>query len=195
MDGASMHPNLARIAAAYDQICEAFAAGLIDADMAQDRIRALAARDDNGVVWTIDPATGDWLYRTVDGQLVVGTPPMYGFATPNAHDVTRNSVVANPSDRLTHIAVDDSLTPPGALAGSTRPVPLAITEASMRSRVGRSLLTKVVIAVAAAALAVWGWATFIDTDTSPTAPPAPEKSIDVPSGKPSNKPTDKSTDK
>lgn len=116
-----LHPNLARIAAAYDQICAQYANGQLDAEEANRRITALAARDDNGVIWTIDPASGAWVYRTIDGQLVAGTPPMSGFATPSPFDVTRNPQGPNPNDRLATFEVDDPITPPGALAGTTRP--------------------------------------------------------------------------
>lgn len=118
---AYLHPNLARIAAAYDQICERFASGALDALEARRQIEALAARDDNGVIWTIDAVSGDWHYRTLDGRLVPGEPPTSGYATPTAHDVTRNPQGPRPSDRLVVLPVDDTPSVPGSLAGSTRP--------------------------------------------------------------------------
>lgn len=128
MNSDSLHPNLARIAAAYDAVHERFGAGLITAQQAKDEIGGLAARDDNGVVWSIDPDSGDWRYQTFDGRLVYGTPPMWGYATPSAFELTRHPQGERIDQRIDYQVVGDLRLPPGALRGDTQPlnrVPLA----------------------------------------------------------------------
>jgi hypothetical protein len=128
MDADFLHPNLARIAAAYDAIRERFGAGLLTAQQAKAEIAALAARDDNGVVWSIDPDSGEWHYKTHDGRLRPGTPPTWGYATPSAYELTRNPQGERIDQRITYQQVGDVRLPPGALRGETQPtnrVPLA----------------------------------------------------------------------
>lgn len=116
----SLHPNLAKIAAAYDDIHRRFTLGQLDARRAQTEIAALVARDDEGVLWSIDPATGDWRRRARNGQLVADNPPGFGLATPTAADVSGNGDF-NPSSHIAFIEVDDNLlTPPDPLSGATR---------------------------------------------------------------------------
>jgi hypothetical protein len=116
-----LHPNLARIAAEYDELSDLYATGRLDADEARRAIAALAARDDNGTIWSIDPASGDWVYRNVHGELVPGMPPSWGYATPTAYDVTRDPARVDPRHRVVSFVVEDHITsPPGSLSGSTR---------------------------------------------------------------------------
>lgn len=115
-----LHPNLAKIAAAYDDIYRRFSLGQLDARRAQAEIAALVARDDEGVMWSIDPESGDWRRRTRTGQLVVDNPPGFGLATPTAADVSGGGDF-NPSSHISFVEVDQGLlTPPDPLTGATR---------------------------------------------------------------------------
>ena len=71
----NLHPNLARIAVRYDQIVLEMQAGAVNAEKARQLIYQLEARDDHGVRWSIDPASGQFLRRTAFGELVPDTPP------------------------------------------------------------------------------------------------------------------------
>lgn len=116
-----LHPNLARLAAAYDEIFTRWSRGLIDAEIARQEISALVARDDDGILWSIDPDSGAWLRRTIGGDLVPGTPPTYGLATPTPHDLSHNPQSFNPDTSIHMQRVDDELLyAPSTLAGSTR---------------------------------------------------------------------------
>jgi hypothetical protein len=114
----ALHPNLARIAAAYDEIVLTFGSGLLSAPQARARIDALTARDDNGVEWSIDPDTGEWRYTTRDGEYVYGEPPSWGLATLTPHDLGAGA--KDPDDRITFYEVDQALQT--GLAGATRRV-------------------------------------------------------------------------
>lgn len=76
-----LHPNLARIAAAYQELTQAYADGRIDAHQATMFVRELVARDDEGTQWTINPRDGGWLRFTRNGELVPAAPPQLGVAT------------------------------------------------------------------------------------------------------------------
>ncbi len=116
-----LHPNLARLAAAYDEIVERYASSRIDAVQARMEVSALVARDDEGILWSINPDTGEWLRRTITGELVVSKPPTYGLATPTPHDVSGNDEAFNPDTRIGFARVDDELLyAPNLLAGATR---------------------------------------------------------------------------
>lgn len=116
-----LHPNLARLAAAYDEIFTRWSRGQIDAAAARQEIAALVARDDDGILWSIDPESGAWLRRTLSGDLVPGTPPSYGLATPTPHDLSQNTSSFNPDTALHLQKVDDELLyAPSSFAGSTR---------------------------------------------------------------------------
>ena len=168
-----LHPNLARLAAAYDDITQRFARGQLTATQANSAIMALVARDDEGVHWSIDPSSGDWLRRTRTGDLVPGTPPSYGVATPTAHDLTHDSGGFNPDQHITFHAVDEGmLVAPGSLAGTTR----GALEAPLVSIVDKVLPTtrhKVVAGVAAVVLLFVAWNVTSDGDdgVAPVTPP------------------------
>jgi hypothetical protein len=84
---------------------------------------ALVARDDEGTQWSIDPDTAKWRYRDRSGALVPGSPPAYGYPSPNPYNVSRGGTEnrANPDNRISFVPVDEEmLYPPGALTGSTR---------------------------------------------------------------------------
>lgn len=129
----SLHPNLARVAASYDDVCTRWASGLLTAEQAHRDIEALVARDDEGVLWSIDPRTGNWRYRTLQGVWTPGTPPTYGFATPTPFDVTRTPSRDNPAHQVafTEVELPDS---PGSLRGAThRQARLEVTRVRQRS--------------------------------------------------------------
>lgn len=166
-----LHPNLARIAAEYDQICTDYASGRLTAQAANRQISALAARDDEGVVWSIDPASGAWVYRTIDGRLEPGQPPAWGYATPTAHNVTRNPTRTNPEHRIMFTQVGD-LQSPDELTGSTRKrdEPLIVEKDNKTVKV-------IAVALAIAlVVSVAGWA-LTSTSGNGNAPgPAPSQS-------------------
>lgn len=83
-----LHPNLARIAAAYDIVLEEHAQRKISVADARLRIAALETRDDQGIRWSIDPDTGRFVRTKADGTQVFDTPPEYGFATHDAFSYT-----------------------------------------------------------------------------------------------------------
>lgn len=82
-----MHPNLARIAASYQQILGRISRGEIDLVRAHGEIRELVARDDQGVQWTINPRDGGWMFLSRNGQWMPADPPREGFATMTPHDL------------------------------------------------------------------------------------------------------------
>jgi len=107
MEQQALHPNLARIAVSHANLRDRISKGLISAADAQIELKSLVARDDSGVMWTID-ATGVWMRFTLTGDLVVDTPPTYGLATPTPWEVSQsapNSV--NPDTGMARIGVDD----------------------------------------------------------------------------------------
>jgi hypothetical protein len=116
----SLHPNLARIAATYDEIFRRYANGAISAAKARSEIAALVARDDEGTSWSIDPDSGDWLRRSRSGKLVKAEPPSFGLVTPTAHDVSPGRAF-NPDTEIDfHKVEDELLYSPSQYAGSTR---------------------------------------------------------------------------
>ena len=86
--GVTLHPNLARIAVAYQDLVQAYASGLVDANRASVLMRELVARDDEGVQWSINPRDGGWLRCTVWGEWVSANPPQHGFATLSAWELS-----------------------------------------------------------------------------------------------------------
>jgi hypothetical protein len=117
----SLHPNLARLAASYQQILGRLNTGTIDLAHAHLEIRELIARDDEGVQWTINPRDGGWLFLSRNGDWMPATPPPSGFATLTPHDLrdfTNEAPVAyNPDWDLALARVE---TPATGLVGSTR---------------------------------------------------------------------------
>jgi hypothetical protein len=148
-----LHPNLARIGAAYDQVQARAARGEITAAQARAEIMHLVARDDEGVLWSIDPSSGNWMRRTIAGEQVFDTPPTYGVATPTAHDLARSPTGAfNPDSQLIFHEVDEALLlGERSLRGATRR-PARVASATSRSRTWALWLAGAVIAAVAAAL-------------------------------------------
>ena len=83
----TLHPNLARIAAMYDEIVSDLNTGKISANQAHRLILTLSAKDDNGVEWSINPENGVWRYRSLSGDLREGEPPQYGMASMTPYDI------------------------------------------------------------------------------------------------------------
>lgn len=121
-----LHPNLARLAAAYDALVGQYAQGELTADEVNGRIAALVARDDAGLLWSIDPVTAAWRYRTRSGEYRQAQPPTSGVATPTAFDFSQGGApsASNPDDRVDFYTVDQSLLQgPGSLLGATYTTP------------------------------------------------------------------------
>jgi hypothetical protein len=118
----TLHPNLARLAAAYDQILDQMAAGQLKPAEARARIHQLEARDDEGIRWSIDPDSGEWVRKTAMGDLEYDdNPPTHGVRTPDAFDYTLDPQAYNPNSQLQFTTVDEGLnTAPLGLAGATR---------------------------------------------------------------------------
>jgi hypothetical protein len=163
---APLHPNLARLAAAYDDIFVRWTRGTIDAEQARIEIAALVARDDEGILWSIDPDNGQWLRRTITGDVVPGTPPTYGLATPTPHDLSGGDRAVNPDLNLHLQRVDDELLfSPSSLAGSTRRPPIVERRVDSRPR----WLTWVLAAVAVAGVA-WGVSQYLGSSVPADLP-------------------------
>jgi hypothetical protein len=117
---AAIHPNLAQIAASYDDICEQVNMGIMSGPDARRAVMALVARDDQGVQWLISPDDGNWYRRTITGELVSDTPPTSGIATPSGWDVSGAEQIEDPRRRVWGFTVDgDAGRKPGELHGST----------------------------------------------------------------------------
>ena len=112
----ALHPNLARIAARYDEIIKMHANRQLTSTQARSMIDKLAARDDLGVEWSIDPDSGEWRYRSKDGLFLHATPPSWGLASATPKDMGSGSVDFN---KDLHFYEVDSKTPRG-LTNSTR---------------------------------------------------------------------------
>lgn len=120
----NLHPTLARLAAQYDQIVRDYRDGRISETDAHSRIKMLAARDDTGVFWRINPTDGKWLRQTVYGDWVEGTPPESGLYQPTPFQLSGQTDVVGQGLRFSK--VDESLShPPGSLEGATRSLPVS----------------------------------------------------------------------
>jgi hypothetical protein len=162
-----LHPNLARLAASYDEIFERFSLNRLNAAQARVEISALVARDDDGILWSIDPDSGQWLRRAISGKLVPSTPPTYGLATATAHDMSQSSNAFNPDSRVAFVRVDeDLLHAPSSLSGATRR-PLAA--APPRAAVVGSRQLRWIAAVCAVAVVVGLWS-LTRPDGGPASP-------------------------
>ena len=117
----SLHPNLAKLAASYDDILMRYSTGVLSAAQARAEITTLVARDDDGILWTIDPDSGQWMRRTRTGDLVASEPPSYGLATPTPHDLSTSPNGFVPDHFVELHEVDNELLySPSQFAGTTR---------------------------------------------------------------------------
>lgn len=128
---AGLHPNIARIAAAYDVILEQLGNRQLSVTEARAKVAQLEARDDQGTRWSIDPDTGQFVRKTAMGAEEYDTPPRVGYQTDDAFSYTRPQgtnpfahagQVEDPNQRVEMFtAPGDRLTmPPTQLAGATR---------------------------------------------------------------------------
>lgn len=139
-----LHPNLGRIAAAYDDVMADFRAGRIPAAEARRRVLTLIARDDNGLEWSINPDTGGWQYRNQFGEMTSANPPAYGVAgfTPTDLGGGRGD-----DQRVRLYEVDqEALRAEGQLRGST-----SMTEGDVPGRLGSGVRRNVLLTAAVAA--------------------------------------------
>jgi hypothetical protein len=111
VDETTLHPNLAKSAAAYDELHERLERGQVSSSAAIKEAAELIARDDEGVRWRIDPTVGGWTRETLDGAWVVDTPPSYGLATTTPHDLTPNSRAFHPERYVELGGVDEETRP------------------------------------------------------------------------------------
>lgn len=115
----SLHPNLARIALRYDETINKFNEKQLDSKQTLSILESLVARDDNGVLWAINPVTGGWVYKNVNGEFVTGQPPVYGIAGLKSIDLDDKANLDNDWN-ISKIEIDQSLIYPiGSLNGST----------------------------------------------------------------------------
>lgn len=120
MESRHLHPNLARLAASYDDILEQFARDQLSAQQARQRISALVSRDDQGVQWCINPDDGQWHRITLQNEMVRDDPPEVGLATYTGWDLSGGDPMADPRHRIIDEAVDPrNLNAPESLVGST----------------------------------------------------------------------------
>lgn len=170
----TLHPNLAKLAAAYDEILERYNRGQINAAQARAEIIALETRDDQGVRWTLDPDTGAWTRRTALGGSQVDAPPQWGYGTPDAYDFTREPAGFNPGDRISQHQVDESLMyAPAGLAGATRNLPEAAEDDGWRELLARiPTVWKVAAVAVAAAVSLLTFGDMSSATSSTHVPPA-----------------------
>jgi hypothetical protein len=112
-----LHPALAELKLAHRQVLTQFAAGRLSAEQTRAQLSELVARDDDGVIWTLD-ASGTWLRRRRDGQWVPGRPPAYGLRPPTpaelgGQEVANSGIYLAPVDEI-------AMRPLGSLVGSAR---------------------------------------------------------------------------
>jgi hypothetical protein len=154
----SLHPNLARIAAAYQQILGRLSRDELDLVHAHSEIRDLIARDDQGVQWTINPRDGGWLFLSRNGEWMPATPPRSGFATMTPHDLREMNgetpVAYNPDWDITLTKVE----------------PAVRTALSLEHTAGVWRKVALVAAVAAVAALLWSIATRSNEEIAPGAP-------------------------
>lgn len=114
-----LHPNLARIAAEYDEVVLEARLGRITPAQANSKIAKLVAKDDQGLEWVIEPDSGKWMYKSLSGEYVFAEPPEYGFTSPTPKDIGST----NKKDfdaRLKFYEVNEENLKGNGLVGATR---------------------------------------------------------------------------
>ena len=92
MNEPTLHPNLAKLAAAYDEILDRIARGQVTSVAARAEIAQLEARDDQGVRWNIDPDTGEWVRTCTIVTTDATTAMMFGWQRTRPDPVTPTSL-------------------------------------------------------------------------------------------------------
>lgn len=119
------HPKIAEMAATYDEIIHLYGQGRVDMDTAKRQVADLAARDDQGVIWRINPENGNFYRETFDGRYVEDEPPEWGISTPSARDISGNPGAFNPGAYIHKEAVSRSEVDADGIVGSTWNAPTA----------------------------------------------------------------------
>lgn len=101
-----LHPNLARLTVRYDDIYAEMVSGVITKAQARELMNQLAERDDQGVVWKIDPDTGEFMRVTAFGDLEHDAPPTSGVLTADAFTYSPTANQRDPMARLTLLTDD-----------------------------------------------------------------------------------------
>jgi hypothetical protein len=176
MERRTLHPNLARVAAAYDWVMTRHQRGELSQTEALEQLSELVARDDQGVQWSLNPVSGNWQRKERSGRWVEDAPPAFGLRTPTPHDFRPAADGAfNPESRLHYAEVDlDKVYDPNSVVGSTQRSFVAGLSRAAKSRAGRVKIAVVALVVAGACLAF----TFMqggsdDEGTSPSPAPSP----------------------
>lgn len=141
--GPVLHPNLAAMAASYDLVIAEMEARRLTPAAARARIGALEARDDQGVRWSIDPDTGQFLRKTAFGDVEFDTPPSSGVMTATGFTYSSTSRDDDPRLRMNVFAAGAPSVPLGD-------VPVNQSNPSG----GRTAATYRAVLVAAAVIAV-----------------------------------------
>lgn len=119
-----LHPNLALLQTEYDRIIRAAADGHLPQTEALRQAGRLWQRDDQGVAWRINPETGRWEFRRVDGEWAQGVPPAYGTYSATPQDAQADTAASRgqPSQLSTFTVDEDKLarSGPNTLVGATR---------------------------------------------------------------------------
>jgi len=116
----SLHPNLARIAAEYDEVVKNFKNGMLTQSEARRRVLALTARDDEGLEWSFDPDTGMWRYQNKWGDYVLSDPPLAGVMGLAPEDIGASGGRTQ-DERISFIPIGASqMYTNGGLRGSTQ---------------------------------------------------------------------------
>jgi hypothetical protein len=118
----ALHPNLARIAAEYDEIVLEAKLGQITPAQASTKISKLVAKDDQGLDWVINPLTGNWQYKNSRGEFVDAQPPEYGFASPTPKDIGSTSKKEFDSRLNFHEVNEDHLNKNSVLGATRREI-------------------------------------------------------------------------
>lgn len=119
------HPNVAKLAARYDYVVRQLQSGVITAQESRQLMLELRAKDDHGVEWRIDPASGKFQRKSVmGGTWVYDTPPSFGVDTADPFQYSDTFRDDNPAFWTNNRTVEpvDVRSPAVGLSGITRKV-------------------------------------------------------------------------
>jgi hypothetical protein len=152
--GRTLHPNLARIAVAYDMVISRLGRGEMSDARALQEIQALVTRDDQGVQWSINARTGRWQRKELTGVWVEAVPPEFGLRTATPLDFAPDgSLGFDPESQVRLVEVD--LARINSSASSLTGATLRPQLPAARKRWGRWVLGAALIAVLAAVALTW----------------------------------------